>query len=361
VECLKEAVEDITAAALLGKGWEEALHRFAYASGAHGAILMRTRRDRMLAVVASEEVADKVSAFAAGSAPPNSRYWRVLLGPQTGFRVDHDDYDQDELKRDPFYQEFLRPCGFFWHANAGLMFGRDDYIEIALKRRIQAGPYQREDAVALNAVLPRLRAVARLATQVLDSEALGVSTLLRNRGDPLYQLDIMGRVLSAEAVTSIVEPEHPIGVVGRKLRARDSSVQAALDRAVAMAVATPGVTGLAPLSGGNKRRHFMQIVPVPGRARDIFPSAAAIAVLIDARGSPRHRRLDPSTIGEALALTDREADVACLLADGLAPTDIAARLRMQPATARVHLRSIFEKTGTRRQAELVALLGHLRP
>ena len=361
VECIRDAVEGITTAALLGQGWEEALHRFAHASGAHGAVLMRTRPNRMLSAITTEEVAEPVSAFAAGRAPPNSRYRIVLSGPKIGFRVDHDDYNQDQLDRDPFYQEFLRPVGFFWHANVALTFGRDEYVELSLKRRIQSGPYQREDAIALNAVLPELRAAARLATQALDSKAHVVSTLLSARGDSLYQLDAEGRVLSTDAFKAFDRAECPITVVGRRLHARDASVQPALNRAVAMAVARPGITTLAPLTGDSMRRHFMQIVPVPGRARDIFHSAAAIAVLIDVRCPPRHRRLAASTIGHALALTDREADVACLLAEGLAPADIAARLRMQPATARVHLRSIFEKTGTKRQAELVAFLGHLRP
>jgi DNA-binding CsgD family transcriptional regulator len=322
---------------------------------------MRNRPDRVLACMFSKDVAETVSAYAAGRAPPNSRYRRVRLGPRLGFRVDHDDYRQGQLDRDPYYQEFLRPAGFFWHANVVLTFGGDEYVELSLKRRIESGPYHREDTLALDAVVPELRAAARLATRALDSEATGVSTLLRDRGDPLYQLDAMGRVLSTEALTASDQAEHPITVIGRRLRARDPSVQPALDRAVAMAVARPGVTALAPLTSDSKRRHFMQILPVPGRARDIFHSASAVAVQIDVRSPPRHRRLAASTIGQALALTDREADVACLLAEGLAPADIAARLRMQPATARVHLRSIFEKTGTRRQGELVAFLGHLRP
>jgi DNA-binding CsgD family transcriptional regulator len=361
IECIRDAVECITTAALLGRGWEEALHRFAYASGAHGAVLMRNRPDRVLAFMFSEDVAETVSAYAAGRAPPNSRYRRVRLGPRLGFRVDHDDYRQDQLDRDPYYQEFLRPAGFFWHANAALTFGRDEYVELSLKRRVEAGPYQREDALTLDAVLPQLRAAARLATRALDSDATAVSTLLRDRGDPLYQLDAMGRVLSTETLKVFDRAEHPISVIGRKLRARDGSIQPALDHAVAMAVARPGAVGLSPLTAGSKCRHFIQVVPVPGLARDIFLSAAATAVLIDVRSPLPYRRLAASTIGHALALTDREADVACLLAEGLSPAAIAERLRMQPATARVHLRSIFEKTGTKRQAELVAFLGYLRP
>ena len=72
-------------------------------------------------------------------------------------------------------------------------------------------------------------------------------------------------------------------------------------------------------------------MPVPGRARDIFLETAAVAVVI-----------------------------ASLLTEGHTLAEIARRLGMQVRTTRVHLRSIFEKTGTSRQAELVALLGRLR-
>jgi DNA-binding CsgD family transcriptional regulator len=358
---MKEAVDGITASALLGEGWEEALHRLAYACGAHGAVLMRNNPKRMLAAVTSEEVADTVSAFAAGRAPPSSRYRRVVVGPRIGFRVDHDDYKQEQLDRDPFYQEFLRPVGFFWHANVALTFGREEFVELSLKRRIERGPYQRDDALALDSLLPALRAAARLATRALDSQAFGISTLLRDRGDPLYQLDHRGRVLSTEGIEATSDANHPICVVAGRLRAREGRAQPAIDRAVAAAIARPGAVGLAPLDGDGRRRRFLQVVPVPGRARDIFLSAAAVAVLIDAGSPAPSRRLGAATLVEAFGLTDREADVASLIAEGLAPAEIAARLRMQAATARVHLRSIFEKTGTKRQAELVALLGHLRP
>jgi hypothetical protein len=251
---LRDAVEGVVTSALLGEGWEEALHRFAYASGAHGAVLMRNRPSRMLAAITTEEVAETVSAFAAGRAPPNSRYRHVIAGPRIGFRLDHDDYTQEQLDKDPFYQEFLRPAGFFWHANVALTFGRQEYVELSLKRRIHAGPYQKEDAIALDASLPGLRAAAHLATRALDSGALGIAALLRDRGGPLYQLDSLERVLSTQVMEAATHPARPISIVGGRLRARDSSVQPALDHAVAVAVAKPGAVALAPLDASGKRR-----------------------------------------------------------------------------------------------------------
>ena len=126
-------------------------------------------------------------------------------------------------------------------------------------------------------------------------------------------------------------------------------------------LAVPDATALVPLTGPQGQRYFLQILPVPGRARDIFLSAAALAVLIDGDEPPPRIRLDAATVAHAFALTDREAAVTCLLAEGATLAEVARHLGMQVGTVRVHLRSVFAKTGTNRQAELVALLGRLRP
>ena len=70
--------------------------------------------------------------------------------------------------------------------------------------------------------------------------------------------------------------------------------------------------------------------------------------------------VDHQVLRDAFSLTDREADVALMLGNGLSPAEIAAALHIQLETARDHLKSIFEKTETNRQAELAALLGRLR-
>jgi DNA-binding CsgD family transcriptional regulator len=71
--------------------------------------------------------------------------------------------------------------------------------------------------------------------------------------------------------------------------------------------------------------------------------------------------LEPTALCDLFGLTSREAAIAMLLADGHGLEEIARRLRMAIGTARNHLKSVFEKTDTTRQAELVALLGRLRP
>ena len=355
---IKAATDDLVAAALLGEGWEAALAGFATAAGAHGAVIMRNRPDRLLSVIASQEIAEPVADFVAGRVPPSSRYSRVRSGRTVGFRVDHDDYSDDELACDPYYQEFLRPHGFFWHANALLISAGGETVELGLKRRLRAGPYQREDAVLLDAVLPDLCGAATLATRTLEAEARGAVAVLKRRGSPVYRFDRKGRVLAAD-MTETTAASSLVAVVGRRLLASDRTAQAAVDRAIAMALGDPPATGLARLIATDGRRAVLQVLPLAGRAREIFIATAAVGVVIDLGGPPLRLRPDPAALVVAFSLTDREADVACLLAEGLALAEVARRLRIEVATARVHLRSIFDKTGARRQAELVALLARL--
>lgn len=64
-------------------------------------------------------------------------------------------------------------------------------------------------------------------------------------------------------------------------------------------------------------------------------------------------------IGEASGLTATESEVAMLLARGERVPDVALALGISRTTVSYHLRNIFQKTATSRQADLVSLLRRL--
>ena len=78
-----------------------------------------------------------------------------------------------------------------------------------------------------------------------------------------------------------------------------------------------------------------------------------IVLLID---PDRDRKPSASTLRQMFGLTPAEARLAAGLAAGLDLPEIARRHRVAVATLRVQLKSVFAKTLTKRQAELVALL-----
>jgi DNA-binding CsgD family transcriptional regulator len=355
---IKAATEGVVAAALLGEDWTLPLARLADASGARDAVLMRNTQSRMMAAVVTEEAAETVAAFAAGNAPPNSRYSRVRIGPQHGFRIDYDDYSPEELGRDAFYQEFLGPVGVFWHANAVLSSGYGDHVELSFKRRVREGPYSRRDAQVLDLMLPELRAASRITRQMLDAEARGVAHMLKHRGLLTVELDRRGRALAVHEAPG--NSPLPLDVINQRLVASDRACQPGVERALATALsADAGQVALAALNGPDGRRYVLQVHPLPGRARDLFLAASGIAVLIERDRPPGHLRASARNIVPLFGLTEREAEVACLRAEGLEFPLIASLLGISADTARTYLKFAYDKIGVSRQAELVSLITRL--
>src|SRR5699024_1507946 len=66
--------------------------------------------------------------------------------------------------------------------------------------------------------------------------------------------------------------------------------------------------------------------------------------------------LDATLSRDSYELTPAESRVAIALSEGNQPLEVAHSLNISRTTVAFHLRNIYAKTGTNRQAELVALL-----
>lgn len=88
----------------------------------------------------------------------------------------------------------------------------------------------------------------------------------------------------------------------------------------------------------------------------VTPDGSIIVALLDRQ--PRTGP-NPETLRKMFGLTGAETQLALRLASGDAPLEIAERNRLSRTTIRTQLASLFAKTETRRQAELVALLGRM--
>jgi DNA-binding CsgD family transcriptional regulator len=88
----------------------------------------------------------------------------------------------------------------------------------------------------------------------------------------------------------------------------------------------------------------------------IAPSGTSIVALLDRenRSGP-----NPQTLQGMFGLTGAETNLALRLAQGDAPLEIARGWHLSRTTIRSQLASLFAKTETKRQAELVALLGRI--
>lgn len=98
----------------------------------------------------------------------------------------------------------------------------------------------------------------------------------------------------------------------------------------------------------------LAVVARPIQVPAILRRGANLALFISVPGDDA--QLDPAAIRDLFQLTRMEATLAVSLASGRSLVDAADTLGIAHNTARAHLRSIFAKTGARRQSQLVHLL-----
>jgi len=98
------------------------------------------------------------------------------------------------------------------------------------------------------------------------------------------------------------------------------------------------------------------VIPIRRSARDIFVRSAGVLLL-----TPVTLRTAPSVdlVQSLFDLTPAEARVARSLAAGNTVEDIASSAGVSRTTVRTQVRGVLEKTGCRRQAEVVALLSNI--
>ena len=93
----------------------------------------------------------------------------------------------------------------------------------------------------------------------------------------------------------------------------------------------------------------------PDVPASVFPASSrwtdGLATLVlgaRANRAPEHGRL-----GALFKLTDAEARLLCALVAGERIADYAVRTKVSLATAKTHLGALFNKTGERRQSDLI--------
>jgi DNA-binding CsgD family transcriptional regulator len=99
---------------------------------------------------------------------------------------------------------------------------------------------------------------------------------------------------------------------------------------------------------------LLSVVPIAHCDTPGGVSACRAAIFI--AESDVRRQVDTVVIADCFSLTAREAAVAALIADGLTPRQIGTTLGIRVGTVRTHLKSVFDKTGTRSQMALALRL-----
>jgi DNA-binding CsgD family transcriptional regulator len=226
-------------------------------------------------------------------------------------------------------------------------------VRLRVTRDMSLPDFGERESALLTSLVPHLRIAldlhARLTTtqaerQVFSSAMaeLAVATLILGHD---------GRIMRRNAVADrLLQDGTVIAESHGRLETRSGSAMAMLDRLLA----SPPPTGEdikfdIPAPEG---------APLRGRARalpaSVYGDGSCLALFL-ANPAPSGGP-DPESLRDRFQLTPAEAALTMQLAEGASLIDAARLLDIAHNTARSHLRAIFAKTGTHRQAQLVHLL-----
>jgi DNA-binding CsgD family transcriptional regulator len=211
-----------------------------------------------------------------------------------------------------------------------------------------------EEEVILASFTQRLMEIA--AVSGARGTAASPTATLNAMRLPAIALDHRGFVVDANAAAEVVFDDN-IKIRDRRLFIRDVAARTLLKDTIDQLKDLPRLDSLTAepviIPRMDKLPVIVRIWPFEGPSHP--PSQEVRALLTFNALGPRPG--PPATIlAKTFHLTHSEAKLACIIARG-APPDIAAReLKISRETARNQLKSVFAKTDTHRQSELVALL-----
>ncbi len=178
-------------------------------------------------------------------------------------------------------------------------------------------------------------------------------------------MDVAAVLLTADGKVIYVNPaaermlrgDRGLSITRNRLKAADAARQRELDR----------ILGRAGCSGREDEARTSEVwiedvcgnefslraIPVLCRKERADLHAGGVVVLVHDCTSIQNPKPYGTQLREQYGLTDTEVRLVCHLIEGRSVRDAAARMKVAYETARSYLKSVFRKTDTHRQVELL--------
>jgi DNA-binding CsgD family transcriptional regulator len=212
----------------------------------------------------------------------------------------------------------------------------------------------------LTIILPHIRRALQIAEDIARSraETAALADTLDGLGAGLFIVDGATRIVHTNAAARrLLAAEDVLCSRGGRLVAcepeANRSLRLALNATEGPIDVMPGPLPLIGSDGTRRIGHVRLLKPV-ARSYGDGPQQALAAVLVYKAGMKCPR--PPDIIARSYNLTHTELRVLLAIVEIGGAPKVAATLGIAPSTVRTHVGRLFEKTGTKRQAELVRLV-----
>jgi DNA-binding CsgD family transcriptional regulator len=349
----EDLIDKVYEAAVIPELWQTVLDNVASRIGSFGGLLLLTADSQHTAWVGSSAMGPVYADFVeAGFAAKKTRARRAVAKNHAGFVRDNDLFTREEMDRDPAYA-YMRKRGIGWFAGTVVHAPTVDLVAFSWERWFNDGPFSAETIAALDPLRPHLARAALISGRLGLERASVAAETLGLIGLPAAVISRSHRLLAAN---KLLEKLIPQVILDCPLRINlvDRRANALLKQSLLQQHYVGGPVRSIPIAATVEQpASIVHVVPVRGAANDIFAAASCVLVIT----SVAHPEMASTQVVQGLFdLTPAEARIARGIATGKTVDELAHEACLAVGTVRQQLKSVFNKTGVSRQAELVGIL-----
>lgn len=278
--------------------------------------------------------------------------------------LDHQIVPRSEILASDYYNGFMKPRDMHALMRLTLAHHNKFLTIISLVRPLTAGEFDATAVEQCRVLMPHLQRASNIRFQAGQAATMlnGLSDVADRSVTGMLLLTGGGMVKFANKAARAMAAAGAFLLRSGQVEIADRNDDAAFRRLVAGATggigditaARGGIIRLARADGGSS--YTVTVAPVKRETVWAGNEPMALVLISDPDLTPMPSK---DTLGILFGFSASEIRVAERLMAGDSPEQAAALLDVKISTVRWHLASMFRKTGTRRQAELVRLLSSL--
>lgn len=298
----------------------------------------------------------------------------LLPLPVNTWLHDHLLLDEAFVASNTFYQEFLIPLGMRYVSGIKIIDDEDVTLIFSYLRCPQQGPVPDDIIAFTNRLIPHMQRAARMVVKnfTYSTQALVGLALVNKLQQPVMLTSINGEVIHTnQAAQHLLQATALISIKDGKLVMPANCMQAFLQEAAMTEKAIKENRFSAESaysyqtlqlhnnehSTTTEKLYAFYSVLIPQYVLGTFGLRPLMLLMFYHPNSAPPT--DVALLAAAFDLSPAECLIASLLADGNPIEEIATQLGKKQDTVRKQLQSIYQKTATSRQPELMRLLQHL--
>ena len=282
--------------------------------------------------------------------------------PIARFYASNLDIPHDEqLVHTRFYTQWLRPQNIATAAGGIILREGDWCTQIIVQRTPAQGPFDRNELRVFDQLMPHMRRAIQMRERMASLQH-GQNILsggLDMLAIPTVLFDEHGQVahLNRRAAAVLKQP-GPLWIEGRQLTTSDITLSRKLHFEISNAIAASRgaqttFSDVVHVPGEGRVPLILMIAPMRTPASSSRIHGAALLFIFDPTDT---RPLTAEALRKLFRLTQAEAELGVALCAGKTLEQTADERGVSSNTVRSQLKTIFLKTGTTRQAELVSLI-----